>query len=230
MSITIKNLSHTYTTPGLPPRPVIHPIPHWHIPTNTQLILRGISGSGKTTLFNILAGLLQPTTGTILFNDTDLYALSESQRDRFRNQAIGYVFQMHHLLPMLTAAQNVAMPLAFAGQPKNERRPRALHLLDQVGLADHAHNRPAQMSTGQRLRVAIARAIANKPQLLLADEPTAALDPATSDTILGLLQQTCAQNNTILILASHDPAIFDRFNHIYNLHEGHLDLPVPAHQ
>ena len=224
MSLVLQQLSHTYTTSGLPPAPVLHPLPEITLAQSDQVLVRGISGSGKTTLFNILAGLLRPTQGAVWLNGQSLYALGEAQRDVFRAQQIGYVFQQHYLLPMLTAAENVMMPLAFGGLPASERHGRALALLTAVGLADYASHRPQQLSTGQRLRVAVARALAAKPALVLADEPTAALDAAASQQVVDLLMTTCKAQGAILLVASHDPALNGRFAHTWHLDRGTIAI------
>ena len=221
MSLRLHHLCHTYSAPNLPDRTVLD-IERWEIDAGAQILLRGVSGSGKTTLLNILAGLLTPTQGEVWLGDQSLYALGEAARDRFRTTRIGYVFQTHHLLPMLSAQENVEMPMAFAGHAPKQRSARAQELLNQLGLAGFARNRPGQLSTGQRLRVAVARALANRPQLLLADEPTAALDPSAGTTTVDLLQEICAQENATLILCSHDPSLDSRFAEVYDLVQGHL--------
>lgn len=220
MSVVIQNLSHTYHSAGLDPRPVLHPIPQLVLSPSEPILLRGISGSGKTTLFNILAGLMRPTQGEVFIEGQALYALREAQRDQFRAQRIGYVFQQHNLLPMLSALENVMMPLAFAAVPLPARRARAHDLLAAVGLADQAHHRPAHLSTGQRLRVAVARALAASPRLLLADEPTAALDAESGAQVMDLLLRHAHDNNAILLVASHDPALSERFGRVLNIRAG----------
>ncbi len=233
MTLRVENLSHTYPVPNSAPRQVLN-IPAWQLDDGTQALLRGVSGSGKTTLFNILSGLLRPTTGKVWIGQQSLYALQESARDRFRAREIGYVFQMHNLIDSLTARQNVVMPLAYARQlPATQWNKRADELLAQVGLADYVNYRPAQLSTGQRLRVAIARALANNPRLLLADEPTAALDEANGDQVITLLQSVCREQNAVLIVASHDPALVERFPQVIDLQGGELHTsrvgdPMPS--
>lgn len=222
MNLKITELSHTYEAKGLEPFIVLHPLETLCLAQGEQLLLRGISGSGKTTLLNIMAGLLKPTSGEVWLNGQPLYALSEAKRDRFRTQHIGYVFQTHHLLNMLTAVENVMMPLAFAGVGKDARQERAQQLLTELGLKEFLHYPPAKLSAGQRLRVAVARALANDPALVLADEPTAALDSSHSELVIDLLQETCSRNNAILLVASHDPALYGRFEHILDLHKGHI--------
>ena len=224
MSLSIHGVAHTYQTEGLEPHPVLHPIPPLDVPAGDQILLRGISGSGKTTLLNILAGLLRPTAGEISLDGQGLYALGEAERDKFRREHIGYVFQNHYLLPQLTAVENIAMPLAYAGLGKKERHGRAQTFLQQINLIDYANHRPAQLSTGQRMRVGVARALSHHPTLILADEPTAALDARAAQEIMDLLQTTCRERQAILLVASHDPAIVSRFPTIWDIQEGQLTI------
>lgn len=230
MSIQLDDIVHIYHSPSQEARPVLQ-IESWHLNAGDQYLVRGVSGSGKTTLFNIMTGLLHPTKGGVRYDDTSLYSLSEAQRDRFRARNIGYIFQNHFLLNTMSAVENVEMPMAFArALPPAQWRSRASDLLTQVGLADRLHYRPAQLSTGQRMRVAVARALANQPGAIFADEPTAALDEGSSDKVMDLIQQTCRANNAILLVASHDPALTRRFTQFADLEAGHLRLSegVPA--
>ena len=222
MVIRIENLLHTYTAPDLEARTVLN-IGAWQVPPGAQVLLRGVSGSGKTTLLNILAGLLAPTTGAVWLGRHALYTLRESERDQLRATTIGYIFQMHHLAPMLSTLENVEMPLVF-GRTLNavERRTRAIELLASVGLSGFERHRPIQLSTGQRLRVAVARALAARPALVLADEPTAALDEHSGKIIMDLLQTSCRQRGATLIVASHDPLLAPRFDHIVDIQSGVL--------
>ncbi len=222
MSLRVKDLSHTYAGGKANGQTILQP-QSWTLTDGQQILIRGISGSGKTTLFNILAGLLQPSTGSICYGDQALYALPEAARDRFRARNVGYVFQNHHLIGSLTALENVVMPIAFANNlPPTQWRRRAQELLDQVGIGALSHAGPKQLSTGQRLRVAVARALANKPRVVLADEPTAALDEQSGSQVMDFLQQSCLQNHSILIVASHDPSLSQRFATTANLKSGHL--------
>ncbi len=223
MKIQIDHLHHRYQSSGLEPRTVLS-IDHWLVEPAAQILLRGVSGSGKTTLFNILAGLLQPSTGTLLLDQQNLYTLPEAQRDRWRARYVGYVFQMHLLVPNLSAQENIEMALVFAGTTRpGERTRRAREILDQVGLADFARHRPAQLSMGQRLRVSIARALVNRPSLLLADEPTAALDSEAGNLVMELMQQICREHNATLLVASHDPALGSRFAQTIFLRNGRIE-------
>lgn len=232
MKVRLQGLRHTYPTPGAEERIVLD-IAAWHACAGEQVLLRGISGSGKTTLLNILAGLLPPTAGTVFLDGQPLYALSESRRDRLRATTIGYIFQMHHLAPMLSALENVEMPLVFGRQLGSQaRRARARELLAAVGLMEWAHHRPAQMSAGQRLRVAVVRALAAHPALVLADEPTAALDEESRDRVMTLVQESCRQRGATLVVASHDPALAHRFDRVLDLHNGvlHAANQAAAHE
>ena len=228
MEVRVEELRHTYRAPALAERTVLE-IAAWQAGAGEQVLLRGISGSGKTTLLNILAGLLPPSAGSVWLGGQLLYGLSESQRDRLRAASIGYIFQMHHLAPTLSALENVEMPLVFGGQlGRRARLARAGELLDAVGLAEWAHHRPAQMSTGQRLRVAVARSLAAQPALVLADEPTAALDEQSRDAVMTLVQESCRQRGATLIVASHDPALTSRFDRVLDLQRGALAPANPA--
>lgn len=222
MDVVLQQLRYTYAAPGLEARTVLM-IDDWQAASGAQILLRGISGSGKTTLLNILAGLLPPTTGLVRCGGQSLYALPEDERDRLRATTIGYIFQMHHLAPTLSALENVEMPLVF-GRKLNAgaRRARAYELLDSVGLRDFHRHRPLQLSTGQRLRVAVARALAAQPALVLADEPTAALDAESSHAVMDLLQESCRRTGATLIVASHDPALATRFDRVVDLRNGAL--------
>lgn len=224
MTIRLEHITHIYKSPTAEARPVLD-ISAWTIEPGQQYLLRGVSGSGKTTLFNVMTGLLQPTKGGVWYDDLSLYSLSEAERDRFRARNIGYIFQNHFLLNTLTAVENVEMPMAFARAiPRSQWRQRAVDLLTQVGLAERIHYRPSQLSTGQRMRVAVARALANTPNVVFADEPTAALDEDASDKVMDLVQETCRANNAMLLVASHDPALANRFTHFADLNAGTLKL------
>lgn len=226
MSLTVKNLSHTYKSNTSSDLPVLHEI-DFELHSGDQLLLRGISGSGKTTLINILAGLLTPTSGEVTLNGQSMYALSEVERDHFRRRNIGYVFQTHHLVPVLNAWENVAMPLALSGQAVGPRKKRALTLLDEVGLKEFATQRPFQLSNGQRQRVAIARALAGDPTLVLADEPTASLDGQSARNVTHLLRETCRNNNAMLLVASHDPMLSEQIGQIVDLEYGRWHPVAP---
>jgi ABC-type lipoprotein export system ATPase subunit len=167
----------------------------------------GASGSGKSTLMNILGCLDHPTSGTYYFEGTDVGRLSRTQLAHIRGRSLGFVFQGFNLLKRQSAVENVAMPLIYAGVPAGKRRQRALELLRLVGLEERAHHLPSQLSGGQQQRVAIARALVNRPQLLLADEPTGNLDTRTGQEILAELRRLNREQGQTIVLVTHDPHI-----------------------
>jgi len=170
--------------------------------------LSGPSGSGKTTLLNIITGILTPTAGAVRVDGVDLASLSAAERDRFRAERIGYIFQAFNLIPPLTALENVLLPMGFASRiPKRQRRSRAQELLERVNLGHRLHHKPAELSHGEQQRVGIARALANHPQLIVADEPTASLEPGLTQEIARLLVSVCQEEQATLLVASHDPAL-----------------------
>lgn len=174
-----------------------------------HVAITGASGSGKSTLMNILGGLDRPTRGSYRFDGEDVGAFDDDDLADFRNRRIGFVFQSFQLLPRLTALQNVELPMVYAGLPPVERRARAATLLERVGLGARTGHRPTQMSGGQQQRVAIARALANSPDLLLADEPTGALDSQTGKDVLALFEELNAEGLT-LVLVTHDAKVADQ--------------------
>jgi putative ABC transport system ATP-binding protein len=167
----------------------------------------GRSGSGKTTLLNCIGGLDVPTSGRVILNQTDVTTLDERARTRLRRDELAFVFQTFGLVPMLSAAENVGLPLRLRRVPNAERRERVAHLLHIVGLSAHADQRPGEMSGGQQQRVAIARALANSPTLLIADEPTGQLDADTGASIMALLQEVVRAEGMTAIISTHDPSV-----------------------
>ena len=183
---------------------ILHPL-DLVIPGGRVVAITGASGSGKSTLLGLIAGLDAPTTGTIVVDNVDITALGEDALARLRGRRIGFVFQFFHLLPSLTAFENVLVPIEIAGGDDAPGRARAL--LAEVGLSDRAHHYPSQLSGGEQQRVAIARALANEPPILLADEPTGNLDSATGRHVIDLLLQIHRARQTTLVLVTHDPEI-----------------------
>jgi putative ABC transport system ATP-binding protein len=181
--------------------------------------LIGPSGSGKSTLMAILGCLDVPTGGTYALDGRQVEKLSGADLAAIRNEKIGFVFQQYNLLPKATILRNVELPMLYAGVARRERRRRALELLEKVGIPDKANALPAQLSGGQRQRVAIARALANRPALLLADEPTGALDTKTGEEVLGLFRELHSQGNTV-VLVTHDPGIAARAERRVELRDG----------
>jgi len=186
--------------------------------------LVGPSGSGKSTLMAILGCLDSPTAGTYALDGHPVEGLSGSALARIRNEKVGFVFQTYNLLPKATVARNVELPMLYAGVGGRERRERALELLEKVGIPEKAGRLPAELSGGQRQRVAIARALANRPALLLADEPTGALDSRTGAEVLALFQELHGQGHTV-VLVTHDASIAALAQRRVELHDGLVQLP-----
>jgi putative ABC transport system ATP-binding protein len=184
--------------------------------------VRGRSGSGKTTLLNLLGGLDSPTTGSVSVEGHDLAGLSGADLIALRRQAIGFVFQGFGLLPILSAAENVEIPLRLARTDAGVRRERVRELLDVVGLGGRAGHRPSELSGGEQQRVAIARALANRPRILLADEPTGQLDSETGHVIMQLIRRVVRAEGVTAIVATHDPAMLDVADRVVELHDGRL--------
>jgi putative ABC transport system ATP-binding protein len=187
--------------------------------------ISGPSGCGKSTLLHMLGCVDTPSSGTLLFDGQDVAALNDRARSLLRLRQVGFVFQRFFLLPMLTAAENVELPLAEAGRGREERRHRTRELLEYVGLAGRADHRPSQLSGGEMQRVAIARALANRPRLLLADEPTGELDQATGEQIARLLDRVNA-DGTALVIVTHDPALAERAHRVLSMRDGRIDREV----
>jgi putative ABC transport system ATP-binding protein len=190
------------------------------IPARQFAAIAGPSGSGKSTLLGLIAGLDRPTTGRIVVNNVDLTGLDEDDLARFRRDAIGYVFQSFHLIPTLTALENVAVPLELGGDTRALERARAL--LDEVGLGERGHHYPVQLSGGEQQRVAVARAVARHPILLLADEPTGNLDSATGKQIIDLLVALNRNLGSTLVLVTHDPALAALADRVITLRDGRV--------
>ena len=185
------------------------------------LAIMGPSGSGKTTLMNIIGCLAVPTSGSFELNGRDLKNSSDNALADIRNKYIGFVFQSFYLMPKLDAVDNVALPLLYAGVPLKERRARAIAALESVGLGERIHFRPNQLSGGQCQRVAIARAIVTKPTLLLADEPTGALDTKAGNQVMEIFRKLSDEGMTILMI-THEPAIAECADKIYHILDGEL--------
>ncbi|WP_030397643.1 MULTISPECIES: ABC transporter ATP-binding protein [Kitasatospora] len=184
--------------------------------------LKGRSGSGKTTLLNLVGGLDAPTGGTITLDGTDLGSLDEDGRLALRRDRLGFVFQSFGLLPVLTAAENVGIPMRLRKVPAAQREERARTLLALVGLADHANQRPGELSGGQQQRVAIARALANEPDLIIADEPTGQLDSETGRSIMELLRAVVRSEGVTVLVATHDPNLMELADRVVELRDGRV--------
>lgn len=192
-----------------------------HIGAGEFVAIMGSSGSGKSTLLNLLGCLLRPTSGSYSLNGQDIGTLSDGELSRLRQTFIGFIFQSFHLVPRLTAAQNVELPMMFAGISASERQKRSREALEAVGLTPRAKHLPAQLSVGQRQRVVIARATIMRPQLILADEPTGNLDRASSEQILNLLDQLHSQGQT-LIMVTHEVDVARRAERVLVIDDGQI--------
>jgi putative ABC transport system ATP-binding protein len=196
---------------------------------NEYVALMGPSGSGKSTLMNILGCLDTPTSGAYILNNHDVSSMADNDLADVRNKEIGFVFQQFNLLPRLTAAENVALPLVYAGVPRKQRMEKALEVLSRVNLADRSHHKPNEMSGGQNQRVAIARALVNDPSIILADEPTGNLDSKTSHEIMEIFSKIHAGGNTV-ILVTHEVDIAEFAHRIIRLKDGIIESDVRKEQ
>src|SRR5712692_4039625 len=193
---------------------------HLALPAASCTVIKGRSGSGKTTLLNLIAGVSMPTAGTILVRETAITGLPEPQRDRFRAEQIGYVFQTFNLLPAFSALENVMLAMMFAGTvPRRRQRQRAAELLARLGLAARLSHKPQHLSRGEQQRVAIARALANSPPLILADEPCASLDVRTAREVMASFLAVCRQEEKTLLIVSHDEAVIGEADRVLDLPE-----------
>lgn len=184
--------------------------------------IMGPSGSGKTTLLNLIGTLDKPTKGKIIIDGQDVTKLSDKELTKMRRRKIGFVFQFHNLIPVLTAFENVELPMIIAGIPKEERTKRVKHLLKLVGLEDRMNHRPSELSGGEQQRVAIARALANRPSIILADEPTGELDTENSEIVMKIFREAVEEENTTTIVVTHNPLVSRLTDKIYYLRDGQI--------
>lgn len=215
--IELRGIDRTFEVGDQP----VHALRHidLEIPAGAYVSVMGPSGSGKTTLLNILGLLDRPDRGEYRFGGVETTGLDEEQRARLRREQIGFVFQAFHLIPRLSAAENVALPLVLAGVPPAERRERVAAILAALGLSDRAHHRPDQLSGGQRQRVAIARATIMRPRLLMADEPTGNLDRASGQEVIATLERLNQEGLTLMIV-THDPELGARARRCIRMVDG----------
>ena len=224
--IVAEGLGKTYLSGGRP-LPVLRDV-ELHIPAEAFVAILGPSGSGKTTLLGLLAGLDEPSSGTVRLDGVDLSVLTEDERAGFRARNVGFVFQTFHLLPTLTALENVLVPLELlGGRPPRELRDRAAQLLDRVGLAGRLDHYPAQLSGGEQQRVALARAFANRPRILFADEPTGNLDQETGARVIELMEALNREAQTTLVLVTHDLELAARARRVVRLADGRIVSDTP---
>jgi len=214
--LQLRHVKKSYTEPDGGRLPILD-IPAFEVQSGEQMILVGRSGCGKTTLLHTIAGITRADAGEILIDGIDIARLSEAGVDRVRAGKIGYVFQTFNLLAGFTALENVLLGMTFGRNARDV--PRAQRLLDRVGLSHRGHHKPAALSVGEQQRVAVARALANKPSLLLADEPTANIDPRNQQKIVDLIRETCGEENVSLVMVTHSPEVAGQFSRVDKLEE-----------
>lgn len=214
--IRLKNVTKTYRRPDGAVTSALF-ISELVVAAGESLCVVGGSGTGKTTLLNVLAGIVLPDRGEVVVDGENVDRLSEARRDAYRARKIGYVFQTFNLLQAYTAEENVLLPLMFAGKKRAEARARAAELLVRVGLGDKRDRRPSELSVGEQQRVAIARASACRPKVLLADEPTANLDPRNAVGAMQLLREVAAEAGAVLLVVTHDQRLKDEFARVETL-------------
>jgi putative ABC transport system ATP-binding protein len=214
--LKIENLIKEFTLPDRSRLRVLD-IPEFHIDAGEQVVLIGESGGGKTTLLHCIAGIMAADSGTIRIDNVEVSALSEAGRDRVRAAKLGYVFQTFNLLAGFTALENVRLGMTFA-RGKHDKH-RAEELLDRVGLSERKHYKPSALSVGQQQRVAVARALANRPKLLLADEPTANIDPGNQQKIIDLLRECCREESIAMLMVTHSMQIAEQFGRVDRLED-----------
>jgi len=222
--LDLVNVSKSYERPGADGRLEVLSEISLKVGEAESVAIVGPSGSGKSTLLNIIGALDRPTEGQVLLQGSDIGKLSDSELSRIRNKKVGFVFQLHHLLPQCTVLENVLVPVLAEKGAKcgKEVRERALGLLKQVGLSDWSLHRPGELSGGQLQRVAVVRALINKPKLLLADEPTGSLDKHAAEGIADLLGEMNKSEGVTLIVVTHSVELAERMGTVYELSEGHL--------
>jgi ABC-type lipoprotein export system ATPase subunit len=217
--LLLKDVKKAFLQPDGNPLPILD-ILEFQVAAGEQMVLVGPSGCGKTTLLHVIAGISRPDSGKVRINDWDITLMSEAECDRFRAEHLGYVFQTFNLLRGFTALENVLLAMRFTGRRAD--RPRARQLLDRVGLGHRMTHKPPMLSVGEQQRVAVARALANRPKLLLADEPTANVDSGHQQQVLDLLRQTCREENVALVLVTHSPEVARQFERVDRIEEFNL--------
>jgi putative ABC transport system ATP-binding protein len=218
--IEVQNLSKSYRRESLE-IPVLRNI-SLRVPEGEFVAFMGPSGSGKTTLLNLIAGIDKPSEGRILIAGVDVNELTETELAAWRSRNVGFIFQFYNLIPVLTAVENVELPLILTPLSKKERRAHAETALEVVGLADRMHHYPRQLSGGQEQRVAIARAIATDPTILVADEPTGDLDKVSAEEVLDLMDRLNREMNKTILMVTHDPRAAERARSVRHLDKGEL--------
>ena len=212
--LELKDVQKSFVQPDGSQLPILD-VPEFRVAAGEQMVLVGRSGCGKTTLLHVIAGISRPDAGKVRIDQWDITLMSEAECDRFRAERIGYVFQTFNLLRGFSALENVLLAMRFTGRRPD--RARARQLLKRVGLEHRITHRPSMLSVGEQQRVAVARALANRPKLLLADEPTANVDSAHQQQVLDLLRETCREENVALVLVTHTPQVADQFDRVDRL-------------
>lgn len=224
MPLVLNDVRKSYREPDGSPLPILN-VERFEIAPAEQVALVGQSGGGKTTLLNVISGITTADAGAVIVDGVDVTRLSEPARDRFRAERIGIVFQTFNLLPAFSAYENVLLGMTFAGRTD---RAFARELLSQVGLGHRLGHRPGQLSVGEQQRVAVARALANRPRLMLADEPTANVDVANQDLVLKLIRDACTEHKVSLLLVTHSQDVAQQFGRVENLAEfNRIGTPSP---
>lgn len=212
--LSVENVKKAYREPDGEWLPILD-VPRLEVGAGEQVVIRGRSGGGKTTLLNVIAGLATPDSGRIVIDETDVTRLPEAARDMFRARHIGFVFQTFNLLAGFSALENVLLGMTFTGQHKDSAR--ATELLNKVGLGTRLSHKPAALSVGEQQRVAVARALVNRPVLLLADEPTANIDPAHQQAVIDLVREVCRAENVAMLLVTHSDEVSEQFERVEHL-------------
>ncbi|RMG02995.1 MAG: ABC transporter ATP-binding protein [Planctomycetota bacterium] len=219
--LLLKDVYKSFIEPGGGELPILD-IPEFRVEAGEQVVIVGESGCGKTTLLHVIAGISRPNEGQVRIDGWDITLLSEAECDRFRAEHLGYVFQTFNLLPGFTALENVMLGMSFAkGRTDVDW---AKHLLERVGLGHRMKHKPGQMSVGEQQRVSIARAMANHPKIILADEPTANVDSGNQQQIIDLLRETSAEENVALIMVTHSPEVASQFSRVVRLEDINMVL------
>jgi putative ABC transport system ATP-binding protein len=214
--LLVENVKKSYREPDGSLLPILD-IPRFEMAAGEQVVIRGRSGGGKTTFLNVIAGLATVDSGRIVMNGVNVTKLPEVGRDRFRAQKIGFVFQTFNLLAGFSALENVLLGMTFTGQRRDTDRAKGL--LERVGLGHRLAHKPSALSVGEQQRVAVARALVNRPKLLLADEPTANIDPKHQQQVIDLLREACAIENVAMLLVTHADEVSNQFDRVEHLEE-----------
>lgn len=219
--LVLRDVQKSFTEPGGGELPILD-IPEFVVEAGEQVVIIGESGCGKTTMLHIIAGISRPDDGQVRIDGWDITLLSEAECDRFRAEHLGYVFQTFNLLPGFSALENVMLGMTF-GKGRHEPA-RAKHLLERVGLGHRMTHKPSQLSVGEQQRVSVARAMANRPSIILADEPTANVDSSNQQQIIDLLREACAEEDVALVMVTHSPEVARQFSRVVPLEDINLVL------